>query len=724
MGEQSIVHVDGVGKQSLPGLLIRLLELSSDGVVVTDGSQHVIYANDLARGLLTEGDEIVGYPITSFLIPDGKGREAVFPTDGSPVSACSVHGLPLVVRCDTVNAPGDTLLYVLHERDASIGRARRALAFEELEAANHRLAGILNIVLSTLDAPDVPELISRVLEQLTTTMESSGAVLYLATSDGFRLRGISASLSNRNIPQYLPAGQGIQMMCVTAGHALRIHMEAPSSHSLRTGVLTSRTAIDEETGRRQEVPTRMLFPFESMICVPIWFDAHAIALVAVGWDIRHPSHRDDARLLDAVAKYLSTQIAGALSALRTRRSQELYSFASSLHDRLAALSEITVDDIKELAQAACDELSATLSLVEVNTHQGVIIAQLPKSGVHSLPVDLTSLVANFEDDGVAVVTLDSGKEALALATYLQKLGEPCRGAVVDMGELFGERRCFLALRTLEDEPFDDIELGFLRRVAEGIREVLEGQIARTQDKHISQALQLGMRSELQEVEGIDAEGVYSSATADAFVGGDFYDLIRLPKRRACVIMGDVSGKGVEAASVSAAVRTALGAYAWQGLPPARMVRTLNRFLLGFSRLETFATLFVGVVDLHTGMLTYCSAGHPPALLVRAHTNIVETLDVQSGVVGAFEEMHYRDGAVQLGTGDTLVLYTDGVTEARDRKGAFFGEDGLREAVMREMEAGPKDLLNRLLTTLDIFTGRNLEDDVAMVRLTIAETFDS
>lgn len=189
MGENSFVQIDCVGKQSLPGLLIRLLELSSDGIVVTNGAQRIIYANNLARGLLAEGNEIVGDVITSFLIPDGKSYEMDFPTDGSPVLARTVHGLPLMVRCDTVNAPGDTLLYVIHERDANIGRARRALALVELEAANRRLSGILNIVLSTLDALDVPELISRVLEQLTTTMEGSGAVLYLATTTGFHLRG-------------------------------------------------------------------------------------------------------------------------------------------------------------------------------------------------------------------------------------------------------------------------------------------------------------------------------------------------------------------------------------------------------------------------------------------------------------------------------------------------------------------------------------------------------
>ena len=156
---------------------------------------------------------------------------------------------------------------------------------------------------------------------------------------------------------------------------------------------------------------------------------------------------------------------------------------------------------------------------------------------------------------------------------------------------------------------------------------LLGDEARNQDKRIAQALQTGMRNELQNVEGISTQGIYSSATAAAVIGGDFYDLIRLPHKRACVIMGDVSGKGVEAASVSAAVRTALGAYSWQGLEPARMVRLLNDFLLGFSRLETFATLFVGIVDRQSGTLTYCSAGHPPSLLVRASSGEVESLDV-------------------------------------------------------------------------------------------------
>jgi serine phosphatase RsbU (regulator of sigma subunit) len=225
-----------------------------------------------------------------------------------------------------------------------------------------------------------------------------------------------------------------------------------------------------------------------------------------------------------------------------------------------------------------------------------------------------------------------------------------------------------------------------------------------------------MRNELQLVEGLSSQSCYSSATEAAYVGGDFYDLVRLPERRACVIMGDVSGKGVEAASVSSAVKTALGAYAWEGLRPARMVDLLNDFLLGFSRVETFATLFVGIVDLGNGTLTYCSAGHPPAMLARASTGELVTLGVQSGVVGAFSGLRYQDGETVVRSGDVLVLYTDGVTEARNPDGAFFGEDGLRDAVSQEVSDGFEGLCDRLLHDVSTFTDYSLEDDVALVVL--------
>lgn len=129
---------------------------------------------------------------------------------------------------------------------------------------------------------------------------------------------------------------------------------------------------------------------------------------------------------------------------------------------------------------------------------------------------------------------------------------------------------------------------------------------------------------------------------------------------------------------------------------------------------------MGIVDLPSSTITYCSAGHPPAILRRAQTGELVSLDVQSGVVGAFHDMLYQDGEIGIGAGDVLMLYTDGTTEARDPRGAFFGEDGLRDALTRECACGFDGLTDRLLATLDDFTGNNLEDDVAMVALRFDE----
>ena len=107
------------------------------------------------------------------------------------------------------------------------------------------------------------------------------------------------------------------------------------------------------------------------------------------------------------------------------------------------------------------------------------------------------------------------------------------------------------------------------------------------------------------------------------------------------------------------------------------------------------------------------------MLLRA-TGALEWLDVQSGVVGAFRDMAYRNGSVAIGVGDILLLYTDGTTEARARDGRFFGEEGLRDAVLAEGPAGFEGLLDRLLARVDGFTGNSLDDDVAMVGLRFDE----
>ena len=594
----------------------------------------------------------------------------------------------------------------------------RALAHRR--RANPRLSGTLSTVLDTIDSGDVATLFERTLEELTDTMEADGTLVYLSEADGFHLRGISSGLLDERLARFMPFGRSVERLAVREGRAVRLRVCAPTSSSLRQGRLKRREVLNEETGEVVRMRVDTVPPFTSFFVVPVWFGGRVISIIEVGWRRLHPLLVDDARLLDSVARYLSIQLAGAFATLRARRADRLAALATELREELLTSTSQGGGDgaagrIRDVFVEAGDELDAAVVALRVNDQQRVVIADLPLTGVRELPFDLDALSEPYRLGDVAVAPVSPDSE---LFSVLRDMGEPCVGALVDLGELSGARRCLLVLRPDGAEPLDETELEFLAGLAADVRDIARGEEAREQDKRISQALQTGMKNELQEVDGLTSQAVYSSATRAASVGGDFYDLIRLPGRRACVIMGDVSGKGIEAASVSAAVTTALGAYAWEGLAPARMVRALNEFLLGFSRLETFATLFVGIVDLEGATIRYCSAGHPPAVLVHAGADEVSTLDVQSGVVGAFHDIAYQDGVVSLAPGDVILLYTDGTTEARDAQGAFFGEDGLREAVMRESapEKPFDGFVARLLADLEAFTGQNLEDDVAMLAL--------
>lgn len=706
-------------------VLARLLELTSDAVICFDGTGAIHIANDEAMRLLApiepggERESLVGTDVRQLFAVADDALDAPFSTDclpvridGSdcPVSRTSVHGQPmnLIVRCERIGALQEAYVLVVRPegQDEAVESERERL-FEELSRANRRLVGTLDIVLGTLDSPNVSTLFERVLEELRNTMDASGTTMYLAASDGFRLQGVSASLEDRAVPRFLPRSCDLMGMLMRSEMPLCLETLSQEGEYDREGAPAIREVRNQRTQEVYQVDASQLPPFATGVAVPVRFGGRIIALLQVGWRNPRAVPYDDIDLLDAVARYLAVQLVGAFSALRTQRHQQLAQRANDLRDRVVLEASSPERDQMVLDAVERDLDCVCAPVLDPHAGKGERMVRLPLSGrEEGIAQDLLDA-----HDPVTVLTSED-----ALSTWLRERDERCLGAMVGCDTVDDERLSFLALRPDGSEPFDELELDYLRQVNETVRAVETDEHDRKRDKRIAKALQAGMRNDLQEVPGITAQGAYSSATEAAQVGGDFYTLIRMPKRHACVIMGDVSGKGVGAASVSAAVRTALGAYAWEGLPPAKMVSHLNDLLLGFSNTETFASLFVGIVDLAQGELVYCSAGHPPALLWRPKKRELEWLSEQSGVVGAFHDMTYRDGHAALNPGDVLFLYTDGTTEARAADGSFFGEAGLGDALIQEVERGFEGLVKRMMGCVEDFTGRGLEDDVAMVAL--------
>ncbi|MDO4798682.1 MAG: SpoIIE family protein phosphatase [Coriobacteriales bacterium] len=714
-----------LGEQATAAALASFLALTYDAVVLFDDEGTILLANDEAQKLFrAEKGQLVGTNVRLLFVPAAtvdalKGPLSgalPFPLDGTttPLTCTSSDhtSLELLVRCGPVLAPGIQAYVLVAHRSTDVGESEnRERLVEELSRANRRLSGTLRIVLGTLDSLDVGTLFSRVLDEITHTVDAWATLAYVDESNGYRLRGQTSDVEGAPVPAFLPHGSPLADLASRMGQATIVHVVPPSREELRKGSANTRTVVEERTGATIEVPTQTLPPFPSFVLLPVWFGGHMIALLEVGW--RHLTHRlrnEDAQLLDAVSEYLSVQLAGAFAAFRAQRADALESLGTTLRERLMA-HELTPTHLAQVLEDAAEGLDTTLVLLEGNAYQPTTMGRFPQLGETSVPVDLRQLA---HTRGVPYVgTLE---EQVDLCAWAQQHTDFSQGVIMLACVLDNTYYGCLLLRTAEDEPFEDMEVSFVQRLAEDVRNVREGERVRSQDKRIALALQRGMRNELQHIEGVSAQSCFSSATEAALVGGDFYDLIRLPQQHACVIMGDVSGKGVEAASVSSAVKTALGAYSWEGLRPARMVSLLNEFLLGFARLETFATMFVGMIDLNARSLVYCSAGHPPALLVRAASGELVTLSEQSGVVGAFSGMAYRDGEVTLEAGDMLLLYTDGVTEARNPDGAFFGEDGLREVVSREVAAGFDGLCDRVLQDVRDFVQHTPDDDVALLCL--------
>ncbi len=760
----SVRRVEGVVDGTVAATLSQLLRLTSDAVIVFNMEGMVLLANEEAESLFVKVDgTIAGLDVRFLFTPANQENlqkpfsveSLPFAIDGSTsmVAAPAEDGTSQVlsVRADYVGAPTQAIVLTASKlRDLASPMHDDERMVLDLRRANKRLSGALQIVLDTLDSEDMGQLIERVLEELSETVEADGALIYLAEQDGYHLHGATESLKSvslNRIPRYFAFNSSLERLTFYSEHALRLHTMPLNSGTLKQGRVKKRNLVNEETREVITVDASHLPPFTSFLVVPVWFGGHIVALIEVGWERKRALLVEDARLLDSIANYLSVQLVGALSAMRTQRRDTLREALARVRQGLLhsaaegekisgerlqqVMRSVGTDLYAQVFSVDCCEVTGNVTLQALGAEQAFgdvqdgaqdgAQAAAEAGGVQvdgnqiALPSTVEGLKTGEGEASVKEVELES-----ELSRALAAQGLPCKGAVLFLGKFAGEQHTWLFLREENAEPLSDIELDFLDRVMLLVHSLAVGAEESQQNKHISQALQSGMKNELQQVEGISAEGIYSSATADAFVGGDFYSMIKLPGRRACIIMGDVSGKGIEAASISSAVKTALSAYAWEGRTPARMVATLNEFLLGFSRVETFATLFVGIVDLATSSLTYCSAGHPPAILVSAKSGEAELLDVQSGVVGAFHDMEYKNGTVRLHEGDILLLYTDGTTEARSPEGAFFGETGLRDMIMNEVPQGFDGLLNRFLSTLDRYTGRRLDDDVAMVALRFDE----
>ena len=191
------------------------------------------------------------------------------------------------------------------------------------------------------------------------------------------------------------------------------------------------------------------------------------------------------------------------------------------------------------------------------------------------------------------------------------------------------------------------------------------------------------------------------------IGGDFFDYLDLPEGTFGFALGDVAGKGAPAALLTAVLQGIFTGQSSAVQNPAEVMARVNRGLLTRAIEARFATAFFAV--LHPdGKLEFCNAGHNPPMLFSG--GALKRLEAGGVVLGLFPNALYDQDAVQLKPGDTLVVFSDGVSEALDMEGEEFGDDRLSEAITPKLNASPQEVLDTVLATVRTFAGGAAQND--------------
>ena len=209
--------------------------------------------------------------------------------------------------------------------------------------------------------------------------------------------------------------------------------------------------------------------------------------------------------------------------------------------------------------------------------------------------------------------------------------------------------------------------------------------------------------------------IYATMDPAKEVGGDFYDFFLVDDDHLCMVMADVSGKGVPAALFMMASKIILANNAMMGKTPAQILTDTNAAICSNNREEMFVTVWLGILEISTGKLTAANAGHEFPIIKHADGNFELFKDKHGFVIGGMEGVKYKEYEVMLEPGSKLFLYTDGVPEATDKDGGMFTVERLVESLNSVKDGGTVDILKKVRADVDGFVkGAEQFDDITML----------
>jgi PAS domain S-box-containing protein len=365
-----------------------------------------------------------------------------------------------------------------------------------------------------------------------------------------------------------------------------------------------------------------------------------------------------------------------------------------------------------------DQIRRVASASSVSTVQPV----LERLREHSLDIDGSHPISRAMQSGqtqvVEEVTDELRREWSPDESYLEDIREwPARAAVVAPMRARGRTLGTLALSSFSDRRFNPRVIATIEELARRAAVSVDNARLYSERSYIAARLQQSLLPpHLPDVPGLEIAARFRPAGEAYDVGGDFYDIFETGTGSWAIAMGDVCGKGADAAALTAMARytiRATGIRAAQS--PQRVLSLLNEVLLNEAPREQFLTVAYANLRV-TGdrtELAVASAGHPLPLLLRADGSL-DTVGEPGTLLGVVSEIELRTTQLELVPGDTVVFYTDGVTEARSDTGAMFGLEGLRSALLDCVGCDAAEVAERIESSLTDARVVRPRDDIAIV----------
>lgn len=270
-------------------------------------------------------------------------------------------------------------------------------------------------------------------------------------------------------------------------------------------------------------------------------------------------------------------------------------------------------------------------------------------------------------------------------------------------------------RSFVQKPWEDVTL---LEILE--REIAEARAARRRDQRQQRELEEArliqrglLPTSVPQIAGIDVAVAWQPANG---VGGDCFDTLAFGSALG-VSIADIAGKGLPAALLMSNLQAAVRAFAQESVPPSSICGSVNRLLCRNMASGRFATFCYARIEPAARRIQYSNAGHNPPLLVRAD-GTVALLSEGGMVLGVFTETGYGQAVLPLSSGDRLVFYTDGITEARNTDGEEYGEERLTAAALDVRTQAAEAMKDALLADVNAFTGGRFDDDATLIVVAI------